>query len=675
MPETRQPELQARINSLRQSINQHNHYYHALDDPRISDAEYDRLMAELLELEAAYPDLVTDDSPTQRVGAAPLSSFQEVRHERPMLSLSNAFSDEDVQGFHQRIRQTLGVDGITYCAELKMDGLAISLLYEAGRLVRAATRGDGTRGEDVTPNVRTIAAVPLRLIGDDIPQRLEVRGEVYMSRKGFEQLNRDQAAADAKQFANPRNAAAGSLRLLDSSITAERPLTMFCYGTGLVEGGSLPEGHYQTLKKLQTWGLRISDQTRQLVGIDACLEFYKEVLARRAALPYEIDGVVYKLDDYSQQEEMGFISRAPRWAIAHKFPPEEALTRVENIEVQVGRTGALTPVARLQPVRVGGVMVTNATLHNRQELERKDVRVGDTVVVRRAGDVIPEVLRVIPEKRPADAAPYKMPQRCPVCDSEVVQEESQAVMRCSGGLICPAQRIQSIIHFASRKAMDIEGLGDKLVEQLVENKLVRDLPDLYSLDVARLAEMERMGEKSAQNLLDAIQKSKQTQLPRFLYAMGIREVGEATAMALAEHFGSLQKIATASKEQLLEVPDVGPVVADNVLSFFRQTDNRALIEGLTRPGMISWPDIQPVEAVEGHLQGKTFVLTGSLESLTRDEAKMKLQASGAKVSSSVSSKTSYVVAGEKAGSKYDKALKLGVPILSEEELLQLLERS
>ncbi len=675
MPETRQPELQARINSLRQSINQHNHYYHALDDPRISDAEYDRLMAELLELEAAYPDLVTDDSPTQRVGAVPLSSFQEVRHERPMLSLSNAFSDEEVQGFHQRICQTLGVDNITYCAELKMDGLAISLLYEAGRLVRAATRGDGTRGEDVTPNVRTIAAVPLRLIGDDIPQRLEVRGEVYMSRKGFEQLNRDQAAADAKQFANPRNAAAGSLRLLDSSITAERPLTMFCYGTGLVEGGSLPEGHYQTLKKLQTWGLRISDQTRQLVGIDACLEFYKEVLARRAALPYEIDGVVYKLDDYSQQEEMGFISRAPRWAIAHKFPPEEALTRVENIEVQVGRTGALTPVARLQPVRVGGVMVTNATLHNRQELERKDVRVGDTVVVRRAGDVIPEVLRVIPEKRPADAVPYQMPQRCPVCDSEVVQEESQAVMRCSGGLICPAQRIQSIIHFASRKAMDIEGLGDKLVEQLVENKLVRDLPDLYSLDVARLAEMERMGEKSAQNLLDAIQKSKQTQLPRFLYAMGIREVGEATAMALAEHFGSLQKIATASKEQLLEVPDVGPVVADNVLSFFRQTDNRALIEGLTRPGMISWPDIQPVEAVEGHLQGKTFVLTGSLESLTRDEAKMKLQASGAKVSSSVSSKTSYVVAGEKAGSKYDKALKLGVPILSEEELLQLLERS
>ncbi len=660
------------IERLRDEINQHNYYYHVLDEPHIPDVEYDRLYQQLQALEQQNPDLITADSPTQRVGAAPLSSFAEVSHEIPMLSLSNAFQAQDVTAFDQRICQRLNTEQACYTAELKMDGLAVSLLYESGLLVRAATRGDGTSGEDVTANVRTISSIPLKLRGDDYPQRLEVRGEVYMSKQGFHDLNQRQTELGAKLFANPRNAAAGSLRQLDPAITASRPLSIYCYGIGIIEGAELPESHYQMLQSLRAWGLRISDETARLAGLQACLDYYQAVMRRRSQLPYEIDGVVYKLDDYAQQQEMGFISRAPRWAIAYKFPPEEELTRVENIDVQVGRTGALTPVARLEAVKVGGVIVTNATLHNQQELERKDVRIGDTVVVRRAGDVIPEVVRVILERRPEHTEPYQIPKTCPICGSAAVREENQAALRCSGGLVCPAQRIQAILHFASRKAMDIEGLGEKLVEQLVERGLVNRLPDLYRLSLEQLAAMERMGEKSAQNLIDALQKSRSTRFNRFIYALGIREVGEATALSLTNHFKSLSRLQQASEEELLEVEDVGPVVAANIAAFFRQSENVSVLQSLVDEVGIHWPEVAGSDQTDASLAGQTFVLTGTLESFSREQAKQLLLARGARVSGSVSAKTSYLVAGENAGSKYDKAEKLGVTILSEQQLLQLL---
>ena len=661
-----------RIDALRAELEQHNYRYYVLDDPSIPDAEYDRLMRELRELETAHPELVTPDSPTQRVGAEPLAAFAEVIHSVPMLSLDNAFSDEDVRQFDRRIREHLEVEQVEYSAEPKLDGLAVSLRYENGRLVRGATRGDGTRGEDISHNIRTIKAIPLHLRGSDPPAVLEIRGEVFMPKAGFERLNERARARGEKTFANPRNAAAGSLRQLDPRITATRPLDMFCYGLGEVQGWSLPECYSELLACLREWGLKICPQWQCVNGSAGCLEYYRAILARRDSLPYEIDGVVYKVDRFDQQRDLGFVSRAPRWALAHKFPALEEITRVLAIEVQVGRTGALTPVARLEPVFVAGVTVTNATLHNMDEIRRKDVRVGDTVIVRRAGDVIPEVVRVVPERRPANTEPFEMPARCPVCGSEVIQEAGQAVYRCVGGLYCSAQRKEAIRHYASRRAMDIEGLGDKLVEQLVEQGLVHSPADLYRLDVQTLAGLERMGQKSAENLIDALERSKQTSLGRFLYALGIREVGESTAQTLANYFGSLENLISADQSALQQAPDIGPVSAAHIEAFFQEPHNREVIAQLRELG-VSWPDQQALSATEKKLDGQTFVLTGTLESMSRDEAKARLQALGAKVSGSVSKKTHYVVAGTNPGSKLSKAQELGVTVVDESELLRLLE--
>ncbi|RME32940.1 MAG: NAD-dependent DNA ligase LigA, partial [Gammaproteobacteria bacterium] len=615
-------EVRRRVEALRREIEEHNYRYYVLDAPTIPDAEYDRLMRELEALEQEFPELVTPDSPTQRVGAPPLESFAEVRHEVPMLSLANAFTDEEVRDFDRRVRERLGRDRVGYVAEYKLDGLAVSLRYEDGVLVRGATRGDGYRGEDVTANVRTIPAIPLRLRGSGWPRVLEVRGEVFMTRSGFERLNREQERKGEKTFANPRNAAAGSLRQLDSRVTASRPLTMYCYGYGVVEGGELPPTHHEVLERFREWGLRVSDAVRLCPEIEDCLAWYREVQGQRDRLDFDIDGMVYKVDSIADQQRLGHVARAPRWAIAHKFPPEEELTVVEDIEVQVGRTGALTPVAKLRPVRVGGVTVTSATLHNELEVARKDVRVGDTVVVRRAGEVIPEVVRVVLERRPPGTRPFRMPDRCPVCGSEAILPEGEAVRRCTGGLFCPAQKVRAIIHFASRRAMDIEGLGDKLVEQLVEKGLVNDVADIYELRHEQLASLERMGDKSARNLLEAIERSKQTTLARFLYALGIREVGEATAATLAGHFGSLEAIMEADEERLMEVPDIGPVVAANIAAFFRQKHNREVIRRLLKAG-IRWPRPRRPAAAQP-LAGKTFVLTGTLSGMTREEAKERI---------------------------------------------------
>ncbi len=659
---------------LRKQLAHHNYQYYVLDNPEIPDIEYDRLFRELQQLEADHPELVTPDSPTQRVGGAPLKGFDEVRHAIPMLSLGNVFSEEELTDFDRRVREGLGLDDVTYCAEPKLDGLAISIRYEEGVLVRAATRGDGTTGEDVTQNVRTIDAVPLKLYGDDYPIVLEVRGEVYMPRDGFAQLNERQREKGDKTFANPRNAAAGSLRQLDSRITAERPLTMYCYGVGVVEGADLPTTHSAILERLKDWGLRVSPEIRVVKGMRGCLDYYQQIGERRDSLPYDIDGVVYKVDSLAQQDELGFVSRAPRWATAHKFPAQEEMTILNDVDWQVGRTGALTPVARLEPVHVGGVMVSNATLHNPDEIKRKDVHIGDTVIVRRAGDVIPEVVSVVLAKRPANAPSVVTPGRCPVCDSEVVQDEGEAVPRCSGGLYCSAQRKNAIKHFASRRALDIEGLGDKLVEQLVDEGLIHDVADLFTLTAAQLAGMERMGDKSAANLVAALEKSRSTTLERFLYALGIREVGESTARTLANHFGNLESVEQAEEAQLLEVADVGPIVAHHIHTFFRQPHNMEVIEKLRKAG-IHWPDIEVVEKGEQPLAGQTFVLTGTLNSLSRDEAKAKLLALGAKVAGSVSKKTSVVVAGAEAGSKLAKAEELGVEVWDEVRLLRLLEQA
>ncbi|MCG7990408.1 MAG: NAD-dependent DNA ligase LigA [Candidatus Thiodiazotropha lotti] len=669
-------EILSRIEALRQQINDHNRRYYVYDDPLIPDAEYDRLMRELQSLEAEYPELISPNSPTQRVGDKPLSGFDEVVHQVPMLSLDNAFDDEEMRDFERRIKDRLKLaesEQINYLAEPKLDGLAVSLRYEQGSLVMGATRGDGNRGEDVTSNVRTIKAIPLKLLGEQWPDVLEVRGEVFMPKAGFESLNERARKADEKSFVNPRNAAAGSLRQLDPRITAQRPLTFLAYGFGEVSPEHAELNLSDRINALRSFGIPTSPLMAVTDGIQGCIDYYRQLETERDDLPYDIDGVVFKVDDLALQAQLGFVSRAPRWAVAYKFPAQEELTQVEAIEFQVGRTGAVTPVARLQPVFVGGVTVSNATLHNMDEVRRKDVRVGDTVVVRRAGDVIPEVVSVILEKRSASSQSVDLPERCPVCDSEVVIAEGEAVARCSGGLFCPAQRKEAIKHFASRKAMDIEGLGDKLVEQLVELEMISTPADLYALTLEQLSGLERMAEKSAQNLLDALSKSKQTTLNRFLYGLGIREVGEATAQALAQQFLTLKAIEEADEESLQETPDVGPIVAAHIVSFFRQSHNRVVIDELLQAG-IEWPEVARVETAASSLVGKTVVITGTL-SRPRDEFKQTLLAHGAKVTGSVSSKTDYLLAGEAAGSKLTKAEKLGVTVLNEAALEALLNQA
>ncbi len=662
------------IEQLRDQIRDYNYHYYVLDDPLVPDAEYDRQFRHLLSLEQQYPEYLTPDSPTCRVGDKPLSHFESVRHQPPMLSLANAMDDEEARAFDKRIRQKLELITVEYNVEPKLDGLAVSILYEKGRLARAATRGDGTVGEDVTQNIRTIDSIPLRLRGDELPAILEVRGEVYMPKAGFDELNKKQQAAGKKPFANPRNAAAGSLRQLDPKITASRPLDMFSYAIGRVEGIKLPGTQSGRLAVLKNLGLRVCPEVDVLRGIDACL-IYMELLGRkRVHLPYEIDGVVYKVNDVAQQEVLGNRSRAPRWAIAHKFPPQEEMTILEAIDVQVGRSGALTPVARLKPVFVGGVTINNATLHNAAEIKRLDVRVGDTVIVHRAGDVIPKVTGVVLSRRPENAVPYEFPEVCPVCGSDVAVEEGGIITRCSGGLFCDAQRKQSIKHFVSKNAMDIDGMGDKRVEQLVDVGLIRDVSDIYRLQMEQLLKLERMAEKSATNILNAIEKSKQTTLPRFLYALGIPQVGEATALILARHFTDIDGIRSASIEELQSLDDVGPVVALDIATFFRQTHNLEVIERLIMAG-IYWPAIEKHMQHEPELMGKVFVITGTLSEISRSEAKARLQALGAKVSSSVSSKTDYVVVGENPGSKAVKAIELGIERLDEESLKQILRSS
>ncbi|HYW04658.1 MAG TPA: NAD-dependent DNA ligase LigA [Gammaproteobacteria bacterium] len=660
-----------RIEALRREIEYHNRRYYVEDNPAIPDAEYDRLMRELEALEAGHPELVTPDSPTQRVGGPAAEGFAEVRHEVPMLSLENAFSDEELEAFDRRVRERLEREtAIEYCAEPKLDGLALSLLYRDGALARAATRGDGTAGEDVTANVRTIRAVPLRLTGDGWPPRLEVRGEVYMTRHGFERLNLRMGREQQRAFVNPRNAAAGSLRQLDPQVTAQRPLRFYAYGCGLVEGSQLPDRQLDLLERLKDWGLPVSPLVRRVTGLDGCLGYYREMAQRRDSLDFDIDGVVFKVDRTDYQRELGFVARAPRWAIAHKFPAEEALTKIREVEFQVGRTGALTPVARLEPVFVGGVTVSNATLHNMDEIERKDVRIGDVVYVRRAGDVIPEIVRVVTERRPPGVRRIELPERCPVCGAEVERAEGEAVARCTGGLACEAQRKESLKHFASRRAMDIDGLGEKLVDQLVDRGLVRDASDLYGLDAGTLAGLERMGEKSAANLVAAIDHSRQTTLARFLHALGIREVGEATAQALAGHFGDLDPLMEADPETLTQVPDVGPVIAGHIHRFFRQAHNRRVIQALRDRG-VRWERAGAAGGSQ-RLAGRTFVLTGALESMTRDEAREAIQRRGGRVTGGVSGRTSYVVAGEDPGSKLERARELGVDVLDEAAFLRLL---
>ena len=659
------------IDELRREINDHNYRYYVLDEPQIPDVEYDRLFRTLRELEAKYPELVTPDSPTQRVGATGDTTFDAVTHRIPMLSLDNAFDEDEMRDFDRRIHDRLetGAD-IDYVCEPKLDGLAVSLHYENGALVRAATRGDGYVGEDITGNIRTIPSVPLRLRGSGFPELVEVRGEVYMPKSGFESLNKTLADQGEKTFVNPRNAAAGSLRQKNPAVTARRPLELCAYSLAVPDEGVLPETHWDCLQQVREWGFRINPEMRMASGVEECLEAYHSLLDKRDGLPYEIDGIVFKVNRLDLQARLGFVSRAPRWAIAHKFPAEEALTTLEGVEFQVGRTGAVTPVARLKPVFVGGVTVSNATLHNMDEIRRLDARVGDTVFVRRAGDVIPQVVKVVLEKRPDGTAPIELPSECPVCGSDVIQVEDEAVARCSGGLFCPAQRKEAIRHYASRKALDIEGLGDKWIDILVEQGMVKTVADLYTLKKEDLTGLERMGDKSAGNLIAAIDGSKQPELWRFIYALGIREVGEATAKGLARHFGTLETLAEADEEALQLVPDVGPIVAGHVRSFFSQEHNQETITALRDNG-VRWQE-EVVEAGERPLEGETWVLTGTLSAMTRSEAKDMLERMGAKVSGSVSGKTSCVVAGEAAGSKLTKAQNLGVRVMDEAAFAEFL---
>lgn len=664
-------DLVKEVEELRRQLNEHNYRYYVLDSPTVSDAEYDRLFQKLLKLEEAHPELRSPESPTQRVGVAPASAFKPVEHIVPMLSLSNAFSEEDIFAFDQRIRQRLDLrEPLEYCCETKLDGVAVSLVYEKGVLVRAATRGDGTTGEEITHNIRTIPAVPLRLRGDDVPAIMEIRGEVYLGKAEFDELNKTASERGEKIFVNPRNAASGSLRQLDPSITARRNLKIYCFSLGSVsEEFAMPDRHSDVLLKMKEWGLRVSPLAQVVIDVEGCLEFYRDLQEKRGKLPYEIDGVVYKVNDRRLQQALGFVSRAPRWAIAHKFPASEELTVVNDIDFQVGRTGILTPTARLQPVFVGGATVSNATLHNLDETWRKDIRVGDTVIVRRAGDVIPEVVGSVLEKRPPGTKPLKLPKHCPVCGSEVIKPEGEAYARCTGGLFCHAQLRSSFLHFASRRAMNIEGLGEKMVDLLLETDLIKTIADIYRLNVDKIAELPRMGKKSAENLIQAIEKSKNTTLPRFLYALGIRNVGEATALNLVLHFNDLTPIIEASLEDLQEVPDIGPVVADEIVAFFRQPCNQQVVHELQALG-VHWETV--TKKTTTPLAGLTFVLTGTLESLSRDEAKEKLISLGAKVAGSVSKKTSYVVVGADPGSKLDKAEELGVPVLEESEFLKML---
>jgi len=663
-----------RIAQLRAEIEHHNYLYYMQDEPAIPDAEYDKLFRELQALEAQHPELLSVDSPTRRVGGAPLKSFAEVQHSTPMLSLNNAFSDEEVRAFDARIREGLGVQTVEYAVEPKFDGLAINLSYRQGVFVQGATRGDGSTGEDVSENLRTVRAIPLRLqdaSGATIVTDIEVRGEVLMFNRDFDKLNAQQRANGDKEFVNPRNAAAGSLRQLDSRITASRRLSFFAYGIGRCEGLTLPAQHDQQMVWLQQRGVPVAEQRRVVHGVEGLLDFYREIGTKRAALPFAIDGVVYKVNDIALQQRLGFVARAPRFAIAHKFPAEEAMTTLLDIDVQVGRTGVLTPVARLAPVFVGGVTVTNATLHNEDEIRRKDVRIGDTVIVRRAGDVIPEVARVVLERRPLDVREFVMPKVCPVCGSHVTRQADEAASRCSGGLFCPAQRKQALLHFASRRAMNIDGLGDKLVEQLVDAGLVHTSADLYQIGMSAIANLERMGEKSAIKLLDAIEHSKHTTLARFIFALGIRNVGEATAKDMAMHFGTLDNLLTADVERLQRVRDVGPVVAQSMVDFLSEAHNREIIKQLRSLG-VQWDEHEPQADKILPFSGKTFVLTGTLPTLSREQAKEMLEALGAKVSGSVSKKTDYVVAGAEAGGKLEKALALHVAVLSEDELLILI---
>ncbi len=659
------------IEQLRQQIRDYNYHYYVLDDPKVPDAEYDRQFRKLLSLEERFPQYLTPDSPTCRIGDKPLPQFNSVRHKRPLLSLANAMDEEEARAFDQRVRQKLEQDVVEYNVEPKLDGLAVSLLYEYGSLVRAATRGDGNVGEDVTQNIRTIESIPLRLRGDKPPVMLEVRGEVYMPKAGFEQLNREQLAADKKLFANPRNAAAGSLRQLDSKITASRPLDMFCYALGQVEGVDLPPTQSSRLALLKDIGLRVCPEVDVVMGIDACISYMSNIAEKRTELPYEIDGVVYKVNSVSQQDVLGSVSRAPRWAIAHKFPPQEEVTILEGIDVQVGRTGALTPVARVKPVFVGGVTVNNASLHNAAEIKRLDIRVGDTVIIHRAGDVIPKITSVVKEMRPEGTVPYSFPEVCPVCGSEVVVDDGGIISRCTGGLFCDAQRKQSIKHFVSRNAMDIDGLGDKVVEQLVDDGLIQNVSDIYYLKIEQILKMERMAEKSASNLIRAIEHSKQTTLPRFLYALGIPQVGETTALTLANYFTNIESLRSASLDELQSLDDIGPVVAQDVTTFFRQTHNIEVIDRLIQSGIV-WPKIERQTQQDAPLVGKIFVITGTLTDISRSDAKARLQALGAKVSGSVSAKTDFVVVGENPGSKATKAAELGVKILDEASLLHMI---
>lgn len=665
--------IKARAAQLRDQLNFHNTQYYVYDNPHISDAEYDELFHALRAIEENHPQLWSADSPTQRVGAAPLAGFASVIHGAPMLSLGNAFGDDDVHDFDRKVKERLELDEaiVEYVGELKLDGLAVSLRYENGLFVRGATRGDGSSGEDITQNLRTINTIPLRIQGNNIPQLIEIRGEVFISLAGFAEMNAKAGERGDKLYANPRNAAAGSLRQLDSKITASRPLSIYCYAVGLIEGQQLPDTHMGMLDKLAEYGFPVNDKRQCVAGPQGCLDYYRKMMAGRAALPYEIDGIVYKVNRLDWQGELGQVSRSPRWAIAHKFPAQERSTILHDVIFQVGRTGAITPVARLDPVVVGGVTVSNATLHNMDEVRRKDVRSGDTVLVRRAGDVIPEVVRVVLEKRPAHSVAVEPPSNCPVCNTAIVQPDDGAVARCPAGLFCSAQRKQAVVHFASRYALDIEGLGDKLIEQLVDGGHLETVDQLFSLDKEHLAGLERMGEKSAQNLVDAVQKSKQTTLARFIYAVGIREVGVATAANLAAFYGDFEALMQADVAALEQVPDVGPIVARHIGAFFSAPQNRNTIAGLLAAG-ISWPVLEPVAAIDLTLQGTTYVITGTLSGMTREEAKLQLQMRGAKVSGSVSKKTTGLIAGEAAGSKLAKAQSLGVPVLDEAALLVLL---
>lgn len=675
--------IKQRINELKNLLNEYSYCYYILDNPKVPDIEYDRLFNELKNLEKQYPELITQDSPTQRVGAKPLAAFKQVQHTIPMLSLDNAFADEDVVNFDKRIHDRLKLDPsgyaagrqnnyeIEYVCEPKIDGLAVSLYYENGILTKASTRGDGMVGEDILQNIRTIPSIPLVLRGGDIPQIIEIRGEVYLPLAGFNQLNQKALKDGTKPFVNPRNAAAGSLRQLDPKITATRPLAMFCYAVGEVIGGSLPNTHWEILSKIKEFGLKVNEEVQVVKGVKSCLEYYQQISQKRDKLAYEIDGVVYKVNNLDLQKQLGFVSHAPRWAIAHKFAAQEELTKVINIEFQVGRTGAITPVARLEPVFVGGVTVSNATLHNFDELWRKDVRIGDTVIVRRAGDVIPEVVSVLLDRRGQDTHIISMPGKCPVCGADAIKIDGEAVLRCTGGLYCSAQRKEMIRHFAARNALDINGLGDRVIEKLVALNLVNNVAELYTLTQEKLATLERQGEKSAQNLLQAIAKSKTTTLPKFIYALGIRGVGEATAQSLAKYFGDLDKIMHANIQDLEVINDIGPTIAKQIVVFFGQEHNRELINNLLEYG-IHWPKLSPINTAEQKLAGQTFVITGSLNTMSRDEAKAKLQALGAKITESVSKNTSCVVVGADPGSKFAKAQSLGIKIINEDELLQIL---